>query len=452
MTAPLLDPDHLRRVAREVLELPGADGVEVLFTASETALTRYARSQIIQNTIQHMVRAYIRVAVGEQYASASTNQLDADHLRRAAESGLAAARKAPEDPDFPGLPDPATVGDPAPVMRYDDTTGICSAERRARAVGEMLHIVDGSEAAGIFETSAHTYGVVSSAGIDCFDAFTRCIASCLADLGGSTGYRERSSHAIDEVDYEFVARTAMVKARAGREMIDVVPGTYEVVLEPAAVALLLEYLSYTGFGAKQVIDGESFLSIRSGEKVAVPEVTIADDVTHPLSVGIGFDFEGVPKRRVAIIDRGTAERPVTDLRTARRLGVEPSGHYSGSNEFGPWAGNVVMESGSLSRQELIGGVERGLLITRFHYLNVLDRPAALLTGMTRDGTWLIEKGEVTRPVHNLRFTQSVLDALAAVRGIGDDSEAMAPDYGSFGSHVAPSLLVGEFNFTSATSH
>jgi PmbA protein len=452
MTMSTADPDQFRRVAKEILDLPGADGVEVVFTASETSLTRYARSQIIQNTVQHTIRAYVRVAVGNHYASASTNQLDHDHLSRAAASALEAARTSPEDPDFPGLPDPALVGRAEPVMRFDDRTAECSAERRARAVGAMLRIVDGSEAAGIFESSAHTYGVVSSTGIDCFDAYSRCIVSCLADLGHSTGYRELSSHSIDEVDFEFVARMAIDKARAGHDPIDIDPGTYEVVLEPAAVALLLEYLSYIGFGAKQVIDGESFLSVRAGDQVAAVDVTVADDVFHPLSVGIGFDLEGVPKRRMAVIDQGIAHGPVTDLRTARRLGVEASGHHSGSNEYGPWASNVVMDGASVPLEELIAGVERGLLVTRFHYVNVLDRPAALLTGMTRDGTWLIEKGELAKPVRNLRFTQSVLDALADVRGIGNDSEAMAPDYGSFGSHVAPSLRIGQFSFTSATSH
>jgi PmbA protein len=452
MTAAPADPDRLRRVAKEVLDLPGADGVEVVFTASETALTRYARSQITQNTVQKTIRAYVRAVVGRRYATASTNQLEAGHLERAATAALEAARASPDDPDFPGLPDPDSVGRAEGIMRFDDVTAACTAERRARAVGEMLEIVDGSEAAGIFETSSHAYCIVSSTGIDCFDTFTRCVASCLADLSGSTGYREFSSHTIEDIDYRAAARSAMEKARAGQGASDIGPGKYEVVLEPNAVALLLEYLSYTGFGAKQVIDGESFLSARTGEQVAAPEVTVADDVFHPLSVGIGFDFEGVPKHRVDIIDRGTATGPVTDLRTARRLGTEPSGHNSGSNEYGPWASNIVMDGGAVPQEELIAGVDRGLLVTRFHYINVLDRPAALLTGMTRDGTWLIEKGEVARPVRNLRFTESVLDALSTVSGVGDDAEALAPDYGSFGSHVAPSLRIGEFSFTSATTH
>ncbi len=211
--------------------------------------------------------------------------------------------------------------------------------------------------------------------------------------------------------------------------MDAEAGTYEVVLEAPAVATMLEYLSYAGFGAKQVIEGESFLVHKGGQDVAASTVTVADDVWAGPSVGLGFDFEGVPKKRVAVIDGGRATEPVTDLRTARKLGGASTGHYSGSSEFGPYAANVVLESGDSSLEDLIGGVKSGLLVTRFHYVNILDRPSTLLTGMTRDGTFRVEDGEIVGAVHNLRFTQSVLDALASVEAIGSDLAAFAPEFG-----------------------
>jgi predicted Zn-dependent protease len=140
------------------------------------------------------------------------------------------------------------------------------------------------------------------------------------------------------------------------------------------------------------------------------------------------------------------------MRTAPKLGDELTGHFSGSHEFGPYASNVVLEAGDRSGDELIGDVEDGLLVTRFHYVNILDRPRTLLTGMTRDGTFRIRSGEITGAVHNLRFTESVLDALATAQGAGRDLAAFAPEYGSFGSSVAPALRLGRFHFTSATSH
>jgi PmbA protein len=218
------------------------------------------------------------------------------------------------------------------------------------------------------------------------------------------------------------------------------------------VAMMLDYLSYVGMGAKQVIEGESFLSTRTNDQVAAPSITVTDDVWHPDSVGLGFDLEGVPKKRVAVIDAGRAVGPVTDLRTARKLGVENTGHYSGSTEYGPYASNVVLEAGDSSQEDLIAAVEDGFLVTRFHYVNVLDRPSTLLTGMTRDGVFRISGGEIAEPVHNFRFAQSVLDAFATVQGVGNEVFAFAPDYGSFGSGVAPALHVGEFRFASRTSH
>jgi predicted Zn-dependent protease len=444
--------DEARWIGDQVLDLPGADAVEVVAMGSTIALTRFACSQIIQNTIQATVRVYIRVAVGRCVSSASTNQFDAKSLRATADRALESALKSPEDPEFPGFPSPREVGAAAAVMHFDEATASTSAEARARAIADILALAGGAEAAGIYETSSHAYSVVSSSGMDCHDSYTRCVVSCLADIDGATGYNEASSHRRDAIDHESVARIATHKARSGVGAGDFSPGEYEVVLEPAAVAVLLDYLSYAGFGAKQMIDGESFFSTRIGQRVAETQITVADDVTHPLSVGIGFDFEGVPRKRVTVIDRGKAVEPVTDYRTARQLGRSPSGHYSGSNEWGPYASNVLMEPGDATSEELIAGVDDGLLVTRLHYVNVLDRPSALLTGMTRDGLWRIRRGELAEPVHNLRFTQGVLDALDSARRLGRDQYAFAAEFGGFGSTVAPALHVGRWAFTSTTTH
>lgn len=452
MTGPPFSPDDLSDITDPALQLPGADGVEILFTGSNIGLTRYANSQIIQNTVQSVVRAYVRVAKGKRFAVASTNRWDGQGLHAAAKRALEAARQSADDPDFPGLPDPAEVGTATPIMKFDEMTAAASPAGRADAVGAILKATRGFEAAGIYETGAHAYAVKSSTGINCFDAYTRCVMNLVVESNGSSGYREASSHRQDAVDVEGLARSAAVRLGSSVRVRQVEPGRYDVVLEPGAVAILLEYLSYMGMGGKQLLDGESFLSSRLGQMVAEPSVTVADDVRHPRSLGIGFDLEGVPKTRVAVIDGGRASRPVTDLRTSKLLSAPLSGHYSGSNEFGPYAANVVMEPGDLSSEDLIGGVDDGLLITRLHYVNVLDRPEALLTGMTRDGVWRIRGGEVTEPATNLRFTQSVLDVLKSVAGIGRDVEAFAPDYGSFGSNVAPALRCTDFNFTSATSH
>lgn len=446
-----LDLDAFRRAAAPVLTLEGAQGVEVLATASDTGVTRFANSEIIQNTARRETRAYVRVAIEDRVATASTNQLEERSLLAAGRDALEAARSSPPDPAFPGLASP-DVGGASTVNRYDAAAATASPADRSNAVQRILAVTGSASAAGVYETSAHAFALFNSNGVERSDAYTRCVTTCLVDNGTATGWGEASSHSVANVDIEAAARRAVDKADLGLRRGDAEPGLYEVVLEPAAIAMLLEYLSYAGFGAKAMIEGESFLSKRRGEKVAHPAVTVSDDVWHPHSIGIGFDFEGLPRRKVAVIDGGTAAEPVTDLRTANILGVDSTGHNSGSNEFGPYASNVVMSPGTASLEELIAGVDDGFLVTRFHYVNVLDRPETLLTGMTRDGTFRISKGEVTEAVDNFRFAQSVLDTLDSTLGIGRDLFAFAPDYGSFGSTVAPAVRLGAFDFASKTSH
>lgn len=447
-----VDHEVARRAAQGVLDFDGADGVEVLVMGSRTGLTRYARSEIIQNTLRNETRAYVRVVTGAQVATAVTTQLDPEHMRAAAASALEAAGAAPPDAEWPGLPSPDDVGQPEGLFRYDDSTAQASPAMRAQRVGAILSAAEVDNAAGVFETSVHSFSVLSSAGVDCFDAHTRCVTTCLVDTGTATGWGEASSHTAERVDAEAAARRALTKAQRGSDTSDAGAGRYPVVLEPPAVATLIEYLSYCGMGAKQVIEGESFLCGKQGSAVASPTITVADDVRHDKSVGVSFDFEGVPKRRVPVIDAGEATGPVTDWRTSKKLGIAPTGHSSGSSEFGPYASHVVLEGGDASLDELIGGVDDGFLVTRFHYVNILDRPSTLLTGMTRDGTFRIRGGELGGAVHNFRFAQSVLDALRSVTGVGGEVSGFAPDYGSFGSTVAPALRIEDFNFSSTTTH
>lgn len=441
-----------RAAAAPALDLPGADAVEVVFSASMTGLTRYARSEIIQNIVRNDTRAQVRVVVGDRVASAATNQLDAESLLATAARAREAALVSLPDADFPGLPVPQKVGRADAVFRWDEATASASPGQRAQGVREILAAAGADNAAGIFETSAHCFAVINSHGIDCFDAFTRCVTTCLVDDGEATGWGEASSHSIGDVDPEATARTAASKSARGHGAVEADPGSHAVLLEPSAVALMLDYLSYVGLGAKQVLDGESFFATRAGEQVAAPSITVEDDVSHEDSVGIGFDFEGVPRRRACLIESGRAVGPVTDLRTAPKLGVAPSGHYSGWSELGPYASNVVMHPGGASHEDLVAAVGDGFLVTRFHYVNVLDRPSTLLTGMTRDGTFRIRGGEIAEPVRNFRFSQSVLGALEATTDVGADVAAFPPDFGSFGSYVAPALAVGAFNFASTTTH
>lgn len=438
-----------RKAIEAALRTEGADGIEIVSIASDVGLTRFANSQIIQNTARQEARVYVRAVVGNRWATATTNQLDETHLRRAVENAIAAAHMSPPDPGFPGLARPDEVGRPQLLRRFDEKAAGCSPAERAERVRDVLKVVGKHNCAGYVETSTSAWQMVSTAGVDANDLVSKCATQCLVDTGSGTGWGESYSHAWDGINPVDAARTATDKARRSENPAEADPGVYEVILEASAVATMLEYLSWIGFGARSMIDGESFFSTRRGEQVAMPAVTIKDDVHDPRSIGIGFDLEGVPRRTVNVIDGGTAEQPVTDLRTAKELGTTSTGHASGSVEFGPYSANVVMDGGDRSPTDLVGAIEDGVLITRFHYVNVLDRPDTLLTGMTRDGTFRIRGGEVAEPINNFRFAQSALDTLSSIKGMANDARAFAEAYGSY---VAPTLHVAGFNLASRTSH
>ncbi|HJP72156.1 MAG TPA: metallopeptidase TldD-related protein, partial [Candidatus Limnocylindria bacterium] len=226
------------------------------------------------------------------------------------------------------------------------------------------------------------------------------------------------------------------------------PGRYEVVLSPSCVVNMLTFLALHGFNGRAVEEGRSFA--RTGEAQFDVAISLADDVTHPMAIGVGFDAEGTPKRRVELVRAGVTSGLINDRRTAKALGSESTGNaVAGAGSFGALPANLVLEGGSACTDELIGGVERGLLVTDFWYTRILDPRTQVVTGLTRNGVWLIENGHVARPVTNLRFTQSFLDALGPgqVRGVGSDLTLVGGAVFGIGAYIVPSLHLASWNFT-----
>jgi predicted Zn-dependent protease len=226
------------------------------------------------------------------------------------------------------------------------------------------------------------------------------------------------------------------------------PGTYTVVLAPEAVSDLLDFIGWLGFSAKSVEEGRSFMSGKTGQSVMHESITIIDDALGSHSMGLTFDYEGVRKTLVTLVENGIASRPVTDSYWAARTGTPNTGHaLPAPNSYGPLPLNLEIVPGDATIDDLITSVDHGVYVTRFHYVNVEDPIPVTLTGMTRDGTFLIEKGHLTRPLKNLRFTQSAIEALTDVRGITRDRAFIgtetSPTY-------VPGLLLGSFTFTGQT--
>ncbi|MGH2709183.1 MAG: TldD/PmbA family protein, partial [Actinomycetota bacterium] len=349
---------------------------------------------------------------------------------------------------FPGLP-----GDEGASLirseRFEEETATATPGWRAQRVADAVRAAGERPAAGFFSTEEVEVALANTRGLRRYARFSVASFTCLIRSGDGTAHHESSAWRAGDLDLPLIVGELAGWADRGRGAEALEPGAYPVVLMPLAVGGLMTYLGYMGFGAKDLLNGESFYVNRAGQQVASELLTIMDDVGHPASLGTPFDMEGVWRQRVKLIEKGVAAQPVHDTRTAAEAGARTTGHASGSNQFGPYAANLVIEPGDRSFEELVGGLERGLLVPRFWYVNVVDQRETVLTGMTRDGLFEIENGQVTRPLHNLRFTQNVLEALEGCTGVGRDLHST---YSEWGSAVVPALRLESFNFTSATTH
>ncbi|NTU71003.1 MAG: TldD/PmbA family protein [Coriobacteriia bacterium] len=444
-----LSSKEVRELARRVMKMSAADATEVLVTSQSDALTRFANNRVHQNVAEENTQVSIRAVAGKRQGVAGTNRLDDESLRAACDAALRAARVAPDDPDFPGLPGADIV---RMIDRSAEATRAFDADARADAVAAIVaqSRSRGLTAAGTVRCSDQAISVVSTLGVDVAQALTEAQATVLS-MGPDSGSGWASFLDIDAANLaaEAIGSQAADIAQRAANPGDLAPGTYTVVLAPDAVADIMDFLAYTGFSAKSVDEGRSFMSGHIGEQVMSDHITITDDALSKRAMGTTFDFEGQPRRKVVLVDHGIATRPITDSYWAARLGVANTGHaLPAPNPYGPMPMNLEMAAGEESIDSLIAGVERGVYVTRFHYVNVEDPITVLLTGMTRDGTFLIENGRLTRPLKNLRFTQSAVEALASCEGVTRDRRFIGTEDGAV---YVPGLLLARFAFTGQTS-
>jgi PmbA protein len=444
-----IGPDEVRRVTAAALDIPGADGVEALFLHEWGGLTRFASSAIHQSTWRENTGLRVRVVVGDRIGVAGTNDFSEMGARAAAENAREMASVVAPDAQFPGL---APAGELEDVSGFDDPTATTTPERRAEGVAALVAACsDGFAAAGAFETVGSEVAVVNTHGRFCWAPRTMASVTTVVTGGeGGSGFAEVFASGVDQLDPGAIGRRAAAKAEASQRPRDLEPGRYEVVLEPSAVSTLVGFLAWIGFGGRLIAEGRSCLSGRQGERVAAESVTVFDDASEPGTLGIPFDFEGVPRSRVLLIDRGVFVDGVYDRRTAKLASRQSTGHaLPPPNPDGPLPLNLFMAPGSSSLEEMIAGVEHGLLVTRFHYTNVVHPVESTITGMTRDGTFLIRDGEIAHPVKNLRFTQSILASLQATTMVGRDTE-LASEFLS--ASRVPALKVESFQFTGSSDH
>ena len=447
----MIGRDEAKAVLDRVIAAAKGREVEVMLGGGSDALTRFANNEITQNVVEHRTLLSVRVVDGKRTGRATGNDRSDAGIARLVERAVLATRLSPEIQDLLPLPGPQTYRD---SDGFDRATADLDAEVRAREVGKAVKRcrAAGLEGAGIYETRAGTIGdygeigplaMATSRGLFAYHGGTSAEFLISALDGTASGWAGYESHRAEGVDGDALSERAVEKALRSRKPEGWDPGRYTVVLEPAAVADLIQDMSWISFGALLVQEGRSFLSGKIGQKVMGENITLRDDPFHPLHRGSPFDSEGMPTIPTTIIERGVARGAVYDRQTAAKEGRESTGHgLPAPNTYGPLARHLVLEGGQGSVEDVIGKVDRGLLVTRVWYTNVVDPKTVTLTGMTRDGLFAIEKGKVTHAVRNFRFNQSVVQMLGQVEGM---SSVVCS-----GGVVCPGLLVRDFAMSSAT--
>ncbi len=442
----LLSLAELRRIAERIFRFSEADETEVQIDVVSDALTRFANNAIHQNVAEQSVSVSVRTVFDGQTARATTNKTDDESLRRDLAASATLARSQPRVPGLLPMPGPQKY---PKVRRFFDATAAATPQDRARMVKRVVSLAEENKlnAAGIYTTGAFRSMLANSRGLCADYEYTRAEFSVTMMGEDSSGWAKTNEPDLVKLDPEELASRAAAKAVGTRHPREIEPGRYTVILEPAAVLDLVGLLFYD-FSATAVADKRSCLNERMDKKVMGENVTLWDDVGNPLQLGPPYDGEGMPRQKVLLVDRGVPRNLVYSRATARKMKKKPTGHgLSLPNEYGEAPVNLVLEGGATSLQEMIASTDRGILVTRLWYIREVDPYEKVMTGMTRDGTFLVENGRVAGGIKNMRFNQGVLELLSnvemlgpAVRGAGEEAMEM----------VVPAMKVRNFHFTEVT--
>ena len=442
----MLTRERVEETFRKVLKYSTADETEAIISWTSYSLTRFANNTIHQNVAEETSGISVRAVVEGRMARASTNRTDEASIRQACEGALTLARLRPPDTDLLRMQGASTYRS---VERLDDETRELSPLERAETICKVIERAekDGLTAAGVFSSGMAGSAILNSRGVRAIHEETNAEFSVTMLGESSSGWAKKTSPRWSELETDLLADRAARKALESRDPREIPPGKYTVILEPAAVLDLLGFL-VLDFGGLAVSEKRSCFTGRVGQKLFGENVSIKDDVYHPLQSGAPFDGEGAPRRRVALVERGVVKNLVYSRQTADKADAEPTGHgFPLPNEYGEAPVNIVMEGEKSTTEDMIRTTPRGLLVTRLWYIREVAPYQKILTGMTRDGTFWIEDGKLQYGIRNLRFNQSILEMLAQVEMMGVAQRASGEE--SF-DMVVPTLKVRDFTFSSLT--
>jgi PmbA protein len=437
---------ELEHIADRIIRWSDADETEVEIDATVDALTRFANNAIHQNVAEHTLGISVRAVVDGRTARAATNKTDEESLRRVIAAAVSLARNQPENPDLLPILGPQKY---QKVSNFYRSTVAATPQDRARAVARVCKMAEHAEqtAAGIFTTGFVQTVLANSQGLFARHDHTRAEFSVTILEDNSSGWAKANSADILNIDPDALFESASEKAAGSRKPQELAPGRYTAILEPPAVLDLMGSIFYD-FAGTGVLDKRSCLNDRMGKKIFGDNITLWDDVYHPLQIGAPWDGEGLPRQKVLLVDRGVPKNLVYSRATAKKMKAKPTGHgFTLPNEYGEAPMNLVFSGGDKSVDDMIRSTERGILVTRFWYIREVDPYEKVLTGMTRDGTFLVENGRVAGGIRNFRFNQGIIDALAKVEMLGPAVRATGEE--SF-EMVVPPMKIRDFHFSEVT--
>jgi len=432
---------------RGILKQAGGYGCELAFMKTRKGLTRFMNDCVHQTAEQHDRSLRIRVVRDGRVGAWSTNRFDQDSVAGAIQSALEVAAAMPVARRPVCLSSGVRIAGAegyhemtARAQPFDRAQIVKDAVRRAARVGARL--------CGAICTGEQTFCVLTSRGTECYEERTVVEFNLLAERDGLSAYAYWTGGDLGGLPVRQLIDEALALLDAPGPMQTLDPGDMTVVLDAHGVGMLASYLAYAGFGAKGFLEGRSFLVRKLGRKIASKRFSMWDDGACVRLLPRRFDWEGYPRRRVALVSEGTALGLITDSQTAPLVEQPNTGHAPSCDSVdGPLPENLYVAPGESSLAAMIRSTRFGVYVRRLHYVNLVDPMEAIVTGVTRDGTRLIENGRLGPPVRDMRFTVSLFDVFGSVKAV---SQTAVPTEGVLGPVEAPAMKIGRFAFNAVS--
>ncbi|HUP58806.1 MAG TPA: TldD/PmbA family protein [Thermoanaerobaculia bacterium] len=433
-------------ILERALRAANADEADAAFISIDQNITRFANSRIHQNMSEESAWLTLRVILGGSMGVATTTVFDDDEIARTAELAREAARHSKPVHGFAGL---YRDNEPVPELdTFDERTAALSPLEKARALRDTFDRHALAQFAGAYSSGGASVACGNTHGVRRYARLSHADATVIAIAASGSGYATLRERQCDRVDIGALGDEATLKATlAADRNEDLEPGAYDVILEPPALAEVFDWMNMIAFTGQSFEDGSSFFVGNLGKRLLGENFTVADDAIDYMP--FPFDIEGLPKRRVPLIENGIIRTPVLDKAWADRLGLAPTANawHLGSPEHGA-AFHLAMSGGDTTREEMIASTKLGIWVTRFNYVNGLLEPkTALMTGTTRDGTFLVRDGEVVARLPNLRWTQSMVEAFSNIESLSRERRSTGTWYNMFGGTLAPVVKIRGWNIT-----